>query len=95
MGVCSYLAFGTQVNEIVILNLPQDKGFTIVVQLLYMFNIMGSFCTVIQPLFQLFEKRELDPAQQPSAYQSEFYRCARRLMVAFLILGLSIVLDDI
>lgn len=43
VGWLSYYAFGDEVQEIVLYDLPEGKPFTILTQIFYMLNVMGCF----------------------------------------------------
>lgn len=43
IGLLSYYAFGEDLETIILFNLPSGSSFTILTQVMYMFNIMGCF----------------------------------------------------
>ena len=57
MGVLSYVAYGSLVQDIVLYNLPQGSNLAQMVAFLYMLNIVGSITMTIQPIYGLFEKQ--------------------------------------
>ena len=44
VGALSYYAFGDEVEETILYDLPEGEPFTICTQIFYMMNIMGCFC---------------------------------------------------
>lgn len=58
VGALSYYAFGDEVEETILYDLPEGEPFTICTQIFYMMNIMGCFCLQSQVIFNLMEKGE-------------------------------------
>ena len=56
VGCLSYYAYGDDIQEIMLYNLPSGAVFSIVTQMFYMLNIMGCFSLQSQVLFNLLEK---------------------------------------
>ncbi len=56
VGTLSYYAYGNDVMEIILYNLPNDATFTVVTQIFYMLNIFGCFVLQAQVVFNLSEK---------------------------------------
>lgn len=91
-GFAAYGAFGSATETVVIFNLPYGSSVSILVQVMYMLNIMGSFSLLVQPIFQLFEKND---AKDEGTFVGSFLFYARRLAVVAAILLLSFALNDI
>lgn len=58
MGTLSYLAYGSDTEDVVLYNLPKGSNLATLVAALYMLNIVGSIAMTVQPIYALFEKSE-------------------------------------
>ena len=47
IGLPAYAAYGDNIRDIVFYNLPQGDNVATLIELLYIFNIMGSFTITI------------------------------------------------
>jgi hypothetical protein len=56
VGILSYYAFGDNLSEIIIYDLPEKMPFSILTQIFYMLNVMGCFVIMSQVIFILVEK---------------------------------------
>lgn len=59
VGYMGYLAFGNQVESVIIYNLPPNDTMSIVAKSFYVLTIMGSYVIVIQPIFYIIEESEI------------------------------------
>lgn len=50
-GSLSYCALGNQLSEIVIYDLPEGVPYTVITQIFYMLNIMGTFIMMAMPMY--------------------------------------------
>ena len=50
-----YLAFGTDIDSLIIYNMPPDDGLSIIARIFYLICITGSFVLLLQPIFHIIE----------------------------------------
>ena len=51
LGYVGYITFGTEVDTIILYNLPLKSGICIAVKALFVLTIAGSFVIITQPVF--------------------------------------------
>ena len=59
VSVMGYLAFGNQVQDVILYNLPFDSPLSISIKILYIICISGSFILIIQPIYHIMESSSL------------------------------------
>mmetsp|Transcript_17918 Transcript_17918/g.12861 ORF Transcript_17918/g.12861 Transcript_17918/m.12861 type:complete len:224 (-) Transcript_17918:37-708(-) len=84
MGVTAYLAYGDDMEDSVMFNLPNDTLGGLFIQSLYLIAIFGSFIVQSQPVFQVFESMK--------CYESfDQYPITARLIERFLVVMVLLV----
>ena len=56
LGLLGYLAFGNEVQSVILFNLPPKDPFSIAAKLFYIITIAGSFAIVTLPVFHVVER---------------------------------------
>ncbi|OBA20975.1 hypothetical protein METBIDRAFT_78080 [Metschnikowia bicuspidata var. bicuspidata NRRL YB-4993] len=85
VGGLGYLTFGDKIDTVILLNLPQNSPFVILVQLFYAFAILLSTPIQIFPAVRLIELRVFPPSYSGKA--SSGVKCMKNLLrLAFVIL---------
>jgi len=51
LGYVGYITFGTEVDTIILYNLPLKSGICIAAKALFVLTIAGSFVIITQPVF--------------------------------------------
>ena len=59
VGYIGYLAFGSTVKSVILLNLPNEDPMSITAKCCYVLTIMGSFVLIVQPIFYIVESSNL------------------------------------
>ncbi len=58
VGYVGYLAFGSKVKSVILLNLPNSDPSAITAKICYILTIMGSFVLLINPIYYIIENTE-------------------------------------
>lgn len=58
IGYVGYLAFGSKVKSVILLNLPNQDPSAIIAKICYILTIMGSFVLLINPIYYIIENTE-------------------------------------
>lgn len=89
IGSLGYLTFGKDIQTVILLNLPQNSGFVIMIQLLYAFAILLSTPIQIFPAVRLIELRLFKRNQ--SGKSSNLVKWQKNLSRALFVLVTSII----
>jgi proton-coupled amino acid transporter len=64
VGYVGYLAFGSKVKSVILLNLPHSDPSAIFAKICYILTIMGSFVLLINPIYYIIENTDCFKGKQ-------------------------------
>ena len=97
VGFMGYLAFGDNVESVIIYNLPPNDTLSNIAKCFYVLTIMGSYLIVIQPVFYIIEEtkfyRSFLSYDNPVGELVQY--CTMRTTLVAFVLGFSYLMPSI